>query len=67
MDVSLERAACALLLGNTPQALQLLGLSDGAAGQQDSSEDSVREFVLVSCLGVACWCTLPFAIIVSRH
>jgi hypothetical protein len=50
MDVSVERAACALLLGNPPQALQLLGLSNGSAGQQGSCEDGVREFVLVRSL-----------------
>jgi hypothetical protein len=48
MDVSVERAACALLLGNPPQALQLLGLSNTSAEQRGSSEDGVREFVLVS-------------------
>jgi hypothetical protein len=48
MDVTVERAACALLLGDPPQALQLLGLSDRSAVQQSSSDDSVAEFVLVS-------------------
>jgi hypothetical protein len=56
MDVSVERAACALLLGNTPQSLQLLGLADSSGGQQGSCEESVRDFVLVSDLAAMYCC-----------
>jgi hypothetical protein len=71
MDVTVERAACALLLANPPQALQLLGLSASSAGQQGSCEDSVREFVLVSRLEHPCllllYCTSCFTRYTRSH
>ncbi|KAF6257019.1 hypothetical protein COO60DRAFT_1655857 [Scenedesmus sp. NREL 46B-D3] len=46
LDVSVDRAACALLLGNIRQSQELVGLSDSPAGQQAACEDIVREYVL---------------------
>lgn len=46
VDLSLERAACALLLGEPDAAMQLLGLS-GPGNDDELVDGSIKTFVLV--------------------